>query len=312
MNDFDPSYGYNLEQLLQINPPIAPDGFSDFWKSRYQQAIKINPQPILVPSEIQHPEFNCFDLSYSSTDQFTIGGWLLTPKQEPIKRGIIIGHGYGGRDFPDFNFPCTHSALLFPCFRGLSRSKRWPISDDPFYHVLHDIDKRDCYILGGCVEDLWLAVSSLHLLFPETLAHTAYAGESFGGGIGAMALPWDSRIKRCYLNVPSFGNNPIRMQLPTWGSAASVQNFLKCHGHIFETLSFYDAATAARQIQIPMLVAAALTDPVVAPPGQFSIYNALPGNKQLFVLDSGHCDYPRKYEQTHELNCQLHEFFKSL
>ena len=54
----------------------------------------------------------------------------------------------------------------FPVFAGLSRSRRPRISSDPQRHVLHDIDKPERYILGGCVEDLWVAVSVLSVLYP--------------------------------------------------------------------------------------------------------------------------------------------------
>jgi cephalosporin-C deacetylase len=29
-----------------------------------------------------------------------------------------------------------------------------------------------------------------------------------------MALPWDDRFQRAYLEVPSFGNHPLRVQMP--------------------------------------------------------------------------------------------------
>lgn len=310
--DFDPTYGYTLEQLLRIEPPPQPEGFTQFWQSRYARALQVNPQQSLTPAGGFHPDFDCFDLHYRSTDDFEIGGWVLIPKHTPVKRGVIVGHGYGGREGPDFHLPIPGAAFIFPCFRGLSRSRRWPISDDPSYHVLHDIDKKDRYILGGCVEDLWVAVSVLLSLFPAVAGHIAYLGISFGGGIGALALPCDGRVRRAHFNVPSFGHQALRLQLPTWGSAASVQNFYRSHRHILETLSYYDAAVAAKNIKIPVHIAAALADPVVAPPGQFSIYNALPAEKKLFVLDQGHSDYPGLAVQEAALLSELQEFFSSL
>jgi cephalosporin-C deacetylase len=61
-----------------------------------------------------------------------------------------------------------------------------------------------------------------------------------------------------------------------------------------------------------MHVAAALFDPMVPPPGQFAVYNALAGPKQLFTLSAGHFDYPNKAFQENELKQQLKKFFKSL
>ncbi|WP_031430880.1 acetylxylan esterase [Methylomicrobium agile] len=313
MPDFDPSYGYSLDQLLRIMPPLPPDDFASFWEERYRRALALDPRQRLRPCGWPHPDFECCDLYYRSTDDFDIRGWALIPKHQPVERGVIVGHGYGGREGPDFHLPIPNAVLLFPCFRGLSRSRRWPISDNPAYHVLHDIDRKDRYILGGCVEDLWLAVSALLALFPGVEGRVGYLGISFGGGIGALAMPWDGRIRRAHFNVPSFGDHPLRLKLPTWGSAAAVQNYQRDHdGHVLETLRYYDAAVAARYIRAPAHVAAALADPVVAPPGQFSIYNALAGEKRLFVLDWGHADYPDKAMQENALIAELGEFFGNL
>lgn len=312
MSNFDPTYGYTLEQLLQVAPPPEPEGFAAFWQNRYRRALKLNPQLHRTLSGINHPDFDCYDIGYSSTDDFPIGGWLLVPKHVPVTRAVVVGHGYGGREGPDFHLPIPGAAFLFPCFRGLSRSRRWPVSDNPNYHVLHDIDKRDRYILGGCVEDLWLAVSALLALFPNTAGHVAYLGISFGGGIGALALPWDRRIQCAHLNVPTFGHHPLRLQLPTWGSAAAVQHYQREHGNILATLSYYDAAIAAKCIRVPVHVAAALADPVVAPPGQFCIYNALPAEKKLFVLQQGHSEYPGQAAQEKALLSELKIFFSQL
>jgi cephalosporin-C deacetylase len=58
-----------------------------------------------------------------------------------------------------------------------------------------------------------------------------------------------------------------------------------------------------------MLVAAALSDPSVAPPTQFAIYNALAGPKQLFVLATGHAENPARIAQEHNLLDALTRFF---
>ena len=309
---FDPTYGYTLDSLLRVDCPDEPEGFADFWRARYRRALNTRPEPRLDNRRDWHRDYAIHDLAYRSTDDIAIGGWALIPKRGPVRRGVVVGHGYGGRDGPDFHLPVAEAAFLFPCFRGLSRSRRPPISDNPAFHVLHDIDKRDGYILGGCVEDLWLAVSALAELFPETAGHVGYMGISFGGGIGALALPWDERIRLAHLSVPTFGHVPLRLSLPTLGSGEAVRAYQSRHGHAMETLRYYDAACAARRAAIPVHVAAALFDPVVAPPGQFAVYNALPGPKELFVLDAGHFDYPRRAEQDRELLGALETFFTPL
>ncbi|WP_158809127.1 acetylxylan esterase [Beijerinckia sp. L45] len=310
---FDPTYGLGLDDLRAIRPPKAPANFDAFWRPRYDAAFGLDPQPQLRASDARHPDWQVYDITYTSTDDFRIGGWLLLPRDGQIRRGLVVGHGYGGRDQPDFDIPVEETAVLFPCFRGLSRSHHPPISSDPAWHVLHDIDKPDRYILGGCVEDLWLAVSVLTRLCPEIGGRIGYAGISFGGGIGALAIPWDRRIDRGHLVVPTFGNMPLWLSLPTVGSGHAVQIYHKHHSDVLATLSLFDAAAAAARITIPMLVAVARFDPAVAPPCQFSIANALPASNhhETVILDAGHFDYPGAAAQHAQLSETVGRFFRA-
>lgn len=305
---FDPSYGYTLEQLLAIQPPDCPADFAAFWQNRYSQTLKTEPVFNLVLA-YTFAGFKVFDVRYQSTEGFTIGGWLLEPEHQLVKQVILVGHGYGGREQPDFHFNIPETAFLFPCFRGISRSRSSRVPEQPHQHVLTGIADSRQYILGGCVDDLWLGISLLHELYPDAIGRTAYMGISFGGGIGALALPWDERIKRGHFNVPTFGCQPLRLTLPTIGSGSSVTEYVKQQGHIPDTLAYYDAAIAATFAKQPIHIAAALFDPMVAPPGQFAVYNAWAGPKQLMVLDAGHFEYPEQAIQNQQLLSQLQLFF---
>ncbi|MCB8878737.1 acetylxylan esterase [Acidisoma cellulosilytica] len=309
--DFDPTQGFDLDRLRAIRPPEAAPGFDAFWQARYERARGLDPQPRVNASKTSHPNWLVQDITYTSTDKFPIGGWLLLPREGSVKRGLVVGHGYGGRDAPDFDIPVKETALLFPCFRGLSRSRRPPISTDPAWHVLHDIDKPDRYILGGCVEDLWLAASALTRLYPAIAGRIGYSGLSFGGGIGALALAFDKRFDRGHLVVPTFGNMPLWLTLPTVGSGNAVQTYQKTHADVLKTLCLFDAAVAAKRIEAPMLMAVARFDPAVAPPCQFSVANGLAASNQheIFILDAGHFDYPGEQEQHALLSAKVGRFF---
>ena len=309
---FDPSYGQTLESLLAIETPSEPADFQGFWEARYAKAMQVDPHLELSHDVGRHPDFEVRDVFYQSTEGVRIGGWLLIPRAGIPRRGLVVGHGYGGRDGPDFELPVSEAAFLFPCFRGLSRSGQFGVSNNPAYHVLHDIDKPRRYLLGGCVEDIWVGVTALLRHFPAIAGHVGYQGTSFGGGIGAMAAAWDSRIRRVALNVPTFGHQALRLGLPTTGSGAAVSHYQSRHGNVMETLQYYDAAMSARHISVPVHVAAALFDPVVAPPGQFAIYNALPGPKELFVAEAGHFEFPGKAAQETRLLLELQRFFDPL
>lgn len=309
---FDPSYGYSLADLRAVSAPPEPKGFDGFWRERYARATLVDPRPAFRKSDVRHPDWVILDIRFRSTGGFELGGWLCLPRLGPVRRGLVVGHGYGGREAPDLDFPAEDAALLFPCARGLSRSARPPISTDSHWHVLHDIDRRDAYIIGGCVDDVWVSVTVLLQLYPWLAGHIGYSGISFGGGLGCFALAYDRRIGRGQIEVPTFGNQPLRLALPSIGSAQGLQAYAKDHPDVGATLAFFDAAVAARRIAQPMLCAVAQFDPAVAPPCQFAIANSLQNDHEIFILKAGHFDYPDMKEEQGKLRDRIGLFFGTL
>ncbi|NKB68886.1 MAG: acetylxylan esterase [Candidatus Latescibacteria bacterium] len=310
--DFDPTHGYDIEALLKVGVPQEPDDYAEFWEARYRRAVGVASKPVVEATERHLNGWRVSDLRYVSTDGVEIGGWLLVPSDGVVERGMVVGHGYGGRASPDFHWIMPGTALLYLCCRGLGRSTLPDVAEPGHGHVLHGIDDRDAYIHGGCVEDTWMGVSALLELFPQVEGRVGYMGGSFGGGIGALALPWEPRIMRAQLGVPSFGNQPLRMQLATVGSGASVQKYYGDHPEVLDLLAYYDAAVAARRVAIPVQCACALFDPAVAPAGQFAVYNALPGERALFVLSAGHYTHDESPVEQRCLHRQVEAFFASL
>jgi cephalosporin-C deacetylase len=201
--------------------------------------------------------------------------------------------------------PWTSTAR--PC---LGRSPAPGVPSNPNFHVLHHIDDRDRYVIGGCVDDFWLAVSALEALVPSVAGHVACLGISFSGGIGALAAPWDARIRCLAVEVPTFGHQALRLTLPCTGSGEAVRIYERRRAfHVMDTLAYYDAAVSAGFLKIPTLVAAALFDPSVPPPGQFAIHNAVPHDlRRLHVLQAGHFDYPQRLAQQRELEHAVARF----
>jgi len=286
----DPTYGYDLDALLAIPAPPAPDDFDPPWQRLYDTALHVDVAPTVGPLEARHDGVRVFGVSYTSLDDVRLGGWLALP-DGPVTCGLVIGHGYAGREAPDLPLPVPGAVAIFPCARGLNARGRVPgIPDDTDRHVLHGIESRDRYVLRGCVADLWCAATALLELVPSIGRRLGYVGVSFGGGIGALALPWDDRFSAAHLTVPSFGHQPLRLTMPCTGSGESVRRYHAAHPEVIDVLRHFDAATAAARITIPVQVAPALFDPVVPPPGQFAVYNALPGPRDLVVLATGHVE----------------------
>ncbi|MET4925623.1 acetylxylan esterase [Streptomyces sp. PSRA5] len=299
---FDPAYGRTLDELLDIPAPAPPDGFDAYWQDRFAAAAGVATAPAVGPQEDERDGCRIFGVSYTSVGGLRIGGWLVLPAEGPVEHGFVIGHGYGGRQEPgaDVPLPLPRGAAILPCVRGMgSRSRRPGIPGEADAHVLYGIESRETYVIGDCVADLWCAASALLELVPELRteagggagARLGYVGESFGGGLGALALPWDERFGCGQLTVPTFGNHPLRVTLPSVGSGEAVRGYREEHPEVMDVLAYFDAATAASRIRVPTMVAPALFDPAVPPPGQFAVYNALPEARELHVLRAGHFEY---------------------
>jgi len=304
---FDPGYGYSLADLLAIQAPPPPDDFAEYWRERHDRVCSCDPRPVLRRTG-DHGAWHVYDLSYQSADGLTLGGWVLSPRFYAPRRLWVIGHGYGGRDEPDWDWPRQDSVLVFPCARGMGRSRQAGLPEDPARHVLHGIEDRDSYLIGHCVDDLWLAIHAARQLFPHQ-PWIGYAGISFGGGLGALACPWEPLVQGVHLNMPTFGHWPLRLICPTVGSGASVRAYVHEAGHVPETLSYYDASSAAAFADVPLFSALALFDPAVAPPGQFAIHNAWAGDKVFIPLQAGHFESPCQDEETRRIHELLRTWF---
>ncbi|MGW1818504.1 acetylxylan esterase [Streptomyces sp. NPDC002125] len=296
---FDPTHGYDLPRLLAVKAPPEPDDFADFWRERYASALTVDTAPRIEGPWATVDGVRVADVSYMSTDGVRIGGWLTVPADGRVTQGCVSTHGYGGRSAPDSWQAPPGTATIWPCLRGLGTRSLLPgVPSNSAGHVLHGIGARESYLIGGCVADVWCAATALRLLVPEAAGRLTYLGTSFGGGIGALALPWDDRFRAAGLTVPTFGNHPLRVTLPCTGSGESVRMRFAEEPTVLDVLAYFDAATAARHIEIPVHVSAALFDPHVPPPGQFAVHNALAGPRELLVLRAGHFAYPGEPAET--------------
>lgn len=308
---FDPAYGHTLDTLLAIAPPPdEPSDFDDFWTARYRHALAVDIAPALgsasrVGGHLVQP------IHYTSTDGVRVGGWLTSPADGRIVRGAVYLHGYGGRAAPEPELLPPGTAAIWPCARGLGTASRLPgVPDNGAGHVLHGIDSAETYIHGGCVADVWCAATTLLRVHPAVARRLAYVGDSFGGGIGAMAVAFDDRFHAVALGVPSFGHHPLRLTLPCTGSGDAVRRHHHQHPEVLRVLRYFDAATAATRVRQRAHVAAARFDPHVPPPGQFAVYNALAGPKTLHVLTAGHFDHPDAVMERSALNAARRDFLQ--
>jgi cephalosporin-C deacetylase len=310
---FDPAYGLDLDGLLKVPAPgNEPGDFAEFWRGLHRRALATPVEARLgAKTGTTAAGLDVFDVSFTSLGGVRVGGWAVAPADGVVERGFVIGHGYGGREEPDPELPAPRAAGIYFVARGLPARSLIPgIPSGASGHVLHGIESPESYIIGGCVADLWCAATALTELFPSAARRLDYSGISFGGGIGALALPWDERFSAAHLTVPTFGHHPLRVTLECVGSGAAVRARYLRDPRVLDVLAYFDAATAARHVRIPVQVAPALFDPSVPPPGQFAVANSLAGPVDMQVATAGHFpDYPEYEQELLELARATKEFF---
>ncbi len=308
---FDPTYGYDRDTLLKIRPPESPpEDFSDFWQRSLDEASAkteiLERTPLPPPSEGWLLDL----LKIRTLGDTVFGAWLLRPADpSKIRRGFVVGHGYGGRESIDWPVTFQDAAYIYSSAHGFFVSAAPGLPDTVVWHVVHGIASRETYLIRYCTAALQSAADVLVSLYPEFAGKLGYHGGSFGGGLGALMLPWSKSFSRAFLKVPTFGHQPLRLECPCAGSGEAVRLCAQRNPSIRKTLPYFDAATAATFIRIPVMVSVALFDPAVPPPGQFAVANALGGPKRIHVLSASHFDHPSLLAEEQELTGLVQEWF---
>jgi cephalosporin-C deacetylase len=277
----DPTCGYSPEQLRRLGPPPTPAGFAEFWRATHAQAAEV-PLGMVVTDDGPQRRIVRFDV----LGGHRVGAWLSVPAG-PVRATAVIGHGYGHPEPP--GAPMAGVAMLHLCMPGFSLSRSSAAPGESAFHVIHGIGSRETYLLRACAANIWSGVRVLDALFPGL--PMAYFGGSFGGGMGALAAPWEPRFSAVALTVPTFGHHPIRLQHPCSGSGEAVRRWHQTHPEVVNVLQWYDAAVAATFFRVPTWIAPADADPAVPPPGQWAVANAVP-NGHIHALSSGHPTLP--------------------
>jgi len=292
--EFDPTYGYSLEQLLALHvAEDEPEDFNAFWADAHARNEALDLEIEFREMPLRSASHRLREVYFKTLGRYRVGAWLCEPrKSRNLQRVEIWGHGYGGREAPDFASFSKDAIQLFVCAPGFHLSvcpERVP-SQCSALHVLCGIHRRETYILLPCAAAFWSAARLMENLYPDL--PIVYRGTSFGGGIGTLMLPWEPRFRAAEINQPTFGFHAFRLAHRSYGSAESVRRVAELAVPVSETLRYYDAVFAARRVRVPVVVGVCAFDPCVPPPGQFAVANAFSDRlRTLSLFSFGHCDF---------------------
>lgn len=279
---------YTKEELLKIKGDKPVDGFQDFWKAQYASARAWNGK-YHVEDELWSPVPGCriYKVRFTSIDGFSIGMWISRPVESI--GGSLVAHGYGNVSMPPVTAH-TDRTIVHPCVRGLGLSQCKEIPWRLDAHAGYGFDEPNRYVLVGGVRDLWIALTIMIDMFPDTADNVVCRGGSLGGGMGALAIPWDERIHYGDLNVPTLGGRivldyPVAPHTP--GNTRKEKALASEAG--MRIIDLCNASAAAQFIRVPTLITPALSDHSVPPPGQFAVANSIPEEYRILrIREVGH------------------------
>ena len=288
---FDPTYGFTEGQLLRIKTDDPrPDDFADFWRNLYRKAVSFPPS-YHVEDELwsPNPRSKIYRVRFRTFDGFSIGMWVVRP--EHSSGGLLVGQGYCHMVTPPAG-ECEDMTVALPNIRGLGLSQCGKIPWEISKHCIYGIDDKEKFVITGAVIDLWTALSVAADMFPDTKENWNYSGGSLGGGLGAIGMPWDARVKSAELNIPTLAG-PYQFQFQLLASpddpAAIRARCAFADPKAMESIYYCNAVTAASYFNIPVLMTPARFDPSNPPPAQFAIANAIPKDKLILrIRDTGH------------------------
>lgn len=284
------TFGFDPDDLREIPPILPPDDFASVWESWFISARTTAAEPeFSTPRTVDSREVHT--VTFTASNELRLRGWIAGTRNNITPRvGIVFGHGYGGRDEVQFERVPDDAVVIFPVARGLDQlNAHIGAPNDKNEHIVFGIESIDDYVLGRCAVDLWHAANVLSERHPNLPLY--YIGESFGGGVGALALPWDSRFVGATLIVPSFGQYDERLKVTCRGSGEVVRRHVEEHPSSREVLRYFDASSAALLTRVPVRVECALWDEFVPPQGQFAVSNGYCALERE-ILPAGHDDYP--------------------
>ena len=297
------SCGYTKEQLLDIKGEEPVHGFAEFWSEQYERtaSCKLN---YTVEEEVwsPFPDIKIYRVSFISCDGFKIGMWVSRP--EKSCGGHIVMHGYSNDVRPHVSQELRLTTAV-PCVPGLGISMCKDVPWQLHHHAAYGFEDPEKYVLVSGVRNIWTSISILIDMFPDVKDSISCSGGSLGGGMGALAVPWDFRIKAAELNVPTLGGRIMleHIRKPTDPSYVRAMKAKESESNM-RTFDLCNAASSARYIKVPVLVTPALCDNMVPPPGQFAVANSIPEEFRILrIREVGHSSPSQKdIEMETELN----------
>ncbi|QNA93106.1 acetylxylan esterase [Microbacterium sp. Se63.02b] len=115
---------YSLSTLMApLEPPAEPDDFDDFWRETFLE-FGVGPVAWEFTQDLPPtPTHRVAEIRFHSSAEEQAAAYAMVPHRiAETRRGLVVGHGYGGRTAPDPDRVPADTAAIFPVAPARTRS----------------------------------------------------------------------------------------------------------------------------------------------------------------------------------------------
>lgn len=299
--------GFSVNEILPGGK--LPENFDRFWREAKAELVRIPIDAKLEEVEAVDPgDAKRYKVSLANVNGTRVYGWLHLPEGNGPFPTVLSIPGSGiGRTGRFAGFTEAGIAVLAIEVHGLEPQKHEIIGAAqwmrPRDEELEYFTKLQNGILSGYhgfgIEDPYRyyhrrtlqsamrALDYLHTREDVDQDKIIVFGGSQGGGLSLLTAAIDKRVDAMVATVPAFCNNSTRKD-----------SFIP---HVSRTMSYYDAALAAKHIEVPALVGVGFIDGTCLPSNVYSAFNNITGPKRIEnFYNVGHGSTPDWREKTIE------------
>ena len=287
--------GFDVENIHASGR--LPLNFDRFWREAQAELLRIPIDPETEEVEAVDPgDARRYKVSLALTGGSRVYGWLHLPEGAGPFPVVLSIPGSGvGRTGRFAGFTSSGIAVLAIEIHGLKPGRheiigavQWirPADEEIKYFVklqegilsgYHSFGMEDPYRYYHR-RSLQAAMRALDYLYTRPDIDTSRVivfGGSQGGGLSLLTAALDLRVDAVVATVPAFCDN-----VTGFHALQDIEN-PRYKQRVIRTMSYYDAALAAKLIHVPALIGVGFIDGTCPPANVYSAYNDLSGPKKI-------------------------------
>lgn len=295
LTDYDDTirrvFGVDIHKIRSVHP--KPIDFKQFWSAAKAQLAQVAPRfKVTEKPEMAQPDYNVYQIEMKSLGNVTVRGWLTMPKdklpQEKLPVYFVLP-GYGAELAPIPGVP--HFASIALNVRGLgnSRDEIAPAHDD---FITYNIEDRNKYIMRGVIMDCERMIDFIVSNKDLDAKAICVTGGSMGAYLSYALAGLDPRVTLVLADNPTFSDWRWEVGYNSF-PITNIERYAKTHHlpleRVLKTLDYFDLKNFMPTVKAKSIMAIGLLDNFAPPNTEMVAYNALPGDKQMFIYSNlGH------------------------